>query len=329
MALCIGENPITMPVVLAPMAGLTDRPFRDLVAEFGAGLVVSEMIASAEMLSARPGVREKAEIAAGAANSAVQIAGREAAPMAECARRLAGDGARIIDINMGCPAKKVTAGASGAALMREPEHALRLIDAVVAAVSVPVTLKMRLGWDEGRINAPAIARRAEAAGVRMITVHGRTRCQFYRGAADWAAIRRVAAAVSVPVLANGDVVDAATARRALAQSGAAGLMVGRGAVGAPWRLAEIAAGLTGRVLRLRPEGRGFADLIARHLDAQLAFHGPELGLRTMRKHFDAYLRDVPGAAALRARLVRSDSVAGTFDLIRRAVPDLEPESEAA
>ena len=213
------------------MAGITDLPFRRVVARFGAGLVVSEMVASQEMVQARPEARAKAELGFGEAATAVQLAGREARWMAEAARMVADEGARIIDINMGCPAKKVTsasgAGASGSALMRDLDHALGLIEAVVGAVSVPVTLKCRLGWDHDCLNAAELARRAEGAGIRMITVHGRTRQQFYKGSADWAAIGAVRAAVGVPVIANGDVTCAGTARAALEASGAVGVMVGQ------------------------------------------------------------------------------------------------------
>ena len=183
------------PVFLAPMAGITDVPFRTLAVRLGAGLVVSEMVASGEVLRGRPEARARAELGLERGRTAVQLAGREPGAMAEAARWVAGQGARLIDINFGCPAKKVTNGLSGSALMREPDLALRLIEAVVGAVEVPVTVKMRLGWDAGSINAPEIARRAEAAGVRMVTVHGRTRCQFYDGAADWAAVARVKPAV--------------------------------------------------------------------------------------------------------------------------------------
>ena len=224
------------PVILAPMAGITDLPFRRLVMRLGAGLVVSEMIASEDMLAARRGVREKAALGlgcgrgGGAERTAVQLAGREARWMAEAARMVAASGARRIDINMGCPAKRVTsargAGASGAALMRDPDHALSLIEAVVGAVDLPVTLKIRLGWNAASRNAPELARRAEEAGVRMITVHGRTRCQFYEGHADWAAIGAVRAAVGIPVIANGDITGPADALRALALSGAHGGMIG-------------------------------------------------------------------------------------------------------
>ncbi|MCL5778748.1 tRNA dihydrouridine synthase DusB [Limibaculum sp. FT325] len=304
--LTIGREAITLPVVLAPMAGITDRPFREIVAEFGVGLVVSEMVASQEMVQAKASVRAKAEIAANAPGSAVQIAGREARWMAEAARMLAGEGARIIDINMGCPAKKVTSGMSGSALMREPDHALRLIEAVVGAADVPVTLKMRLGWDRDCLNAPDIARRAEAAGVQAITIHGRTRCDFYAGRADWAAIRAVVEAVRVPVFANGDIVDAPSARAALEASGAAGVMIGRGARGAPWVPALVAAGLYGAPRPAVPEGAALADLIARHHEAQLAFYGRDLGLRTARKHLGWYLDRVEGADRLRAALMRAE-----------------------
>ena len=304
MMLQIGDIAIDPPVFLAPMAGISDRPFRELVAGFGAGLVVSEMVATQELLAKKPSVRAKAEIVAGDVGTSVQIAGRDPEAMAETARRLAEDGAKIIDINMGCPARKVTGGACGSALLRDPDHALRLIEAVVGAVDVPVTLKTRLGWDETLLNAPEIARRAEAAGVRMITIHGRTRCQFYKGNADWRAIRRVVDAVAVPVVANGDIACVGTAREALAQSGAAGVMVGRAAIGKPWLPAEIASGLTGAPADLRPRGAEFARLVRQHCEAHLAFYGLDPGVRAMRKHLDAYLAQVPGAAPLRSWMIR-------------------------
>ena len=223
------------------MAGITDLPFRQLVARFGAGLVVSEMVASQEMVHAKPGVREKAELGAGEDNTAVQLAGREARWMAEAARQVEARGARLIDINMGCPAKKVTSasggGASGSALMKDLDHALTLIEAVAGAVSVPVTLKTRLGWNDNLRNAPELARRAEAAGVRMITIHGRTRCQFYKGRADWTAIAAVKEAVTIPVIANGDITGPRSAALALRQSGGDGVMIGgaRGAGPGRWR----------------------------------------------------------------------------------------------
>ena len=305
------------PVLLAPMAGITDLPFRRIVARFGAGLVVSEMVASGEMLTAKPSVRAKARSELGLdMASSVQLAGREAGAMAEAAKVVADMGAKIIDINMGCPAKKVTGGYSGAALMRDPDHALGLIEAVTGAVDVPVTLKMRLGWDTDCLNAPEIARRAEAAGVRMIVIHGRTRMQFYKGAADWAAIRPVVQAVSVPVIANGDIVDAASARRALAESGAAGVMVGRGAQGRPWALAEIGAALFGTPEPRIPTGDALAALVAEHYEAILSFYGIEVGLRLARKHLGWYAE--AAGAPLRAEMMVSQTPAATLALIRAA-----------
>jgi tRNA-dihydrouridine synthase B len=281
------------------MAGITDLPFRRLVARFGAGLVVSEMVASQEMVQARPGTRDRAELGAGVENTAVQLAGREAHWMAEAARMVEAMGARVIDINMGCPAKKVTNGWSGSALLRDLDHALRLVDAVVGAVKVPVTLKTRLGWDDACLNASDLARRAEAAGIRMITIHGRTRCQFYKGRADWAAIRRVVDAASIPVIANGDIVSTDTARDALEASGAAGVMIGRGAQGRPWLLAQVAGRLAGRTPPAAPKGAALTDMVAAHYEDMLAFYGPDLGARVARKHLGWYMDEAATPAPLR------------------------------
>ena len=281
------------------MSGVTDLPFRQLAWRFGAGLVVTEMVASRELVgnANESWARLKG---AGLTPHMVQLAGREAYWMAEAAKIAAGNGADIIDINMGCPAKKVIGGYSGSALMRDPDHALSLIEATVKAVDVPVTLKMRLGWDENSINAPEIARRAEGAGVQLVTIHGRTRMQFYEGKADWDAIRPVRDAISVPLIANGDVDTPEDAMEILARSGADAVMVGRACQGRPWHAGWLAG-------HAAPERGEIAALAVEHYEMMLEFYGETVGVRHARKHLGWYLERYAGAIepGLKAEILTS------------------------
>ncbi|WP_246059001.1 tRNA dihydrouridine synthase DusB [Shimia litoralis] len=332
MTIQVAHLSLTPPVFLAPLAGITDLPFRNLVSSFGAGLVVSEMIASQEMVQSKPGVREKAELGFGRENTAVQIAGRDAYWMAEAARHVEANGAVLIDINMGCPAKKVTsssgAGASGSALMKDLDHALTLIEAVVGAVSIPVTLKTRLGWDDNMLNAAELAKRAENAGVQMVTIHGRTRCQFYKGHANWQAISSVKETVGIPVIANGDILNSQDARQALGQSGADGVMVGRGAQGRPWMLAQIAADIYGSSEPDIPVNKAMADMVGAHYEAMLDFYGADLGVRVSRKHLGWYMDVAQTDPALRRQIQTSHDPKQVLALLPEAF-DTPTKKDAA
>ncbi|WGM39386.1 tRNA dihydrouridine synthase DusB [Caulobacter sp. NIBR1757] len=298
--LTVGDRVVESRVWLAPMTGVSDLPFRRAAARLGAAYVATEMVACAEFARGRPDVVRRAAVGEGLPLMVVQLVGRDPAMMAAGARMAAAAGAEIIDLNFGCPAKEVTGVQSGSALMRDLDLAESLVAAAVDAVDLPVTVKMRLGWDDASRNAPEFAARAQAVGARAITVHGRTRSQFYKGAADWSAIADVKREISVPLIVNGDIVDLASARAALQASGADGVMIGRGAYGRPWIAAQIDAGLEGRMLADPDMETRLAIALAHFRDA-LGFYGERLGLKMFRKHLASYIEAAPVPASPEAR----------------------------
>ncbi|WP_313103358.1 tRNA dihydrouridine synthase DusB [Brevundimonas sp.] len=309
----IGDVRIAGRVLMAPMTGITDLPFRVLASKLGATYVATEMVASAELARGRPDVVRRAAVGGGLPLTVIQLVGGDPAAMAEGARMAEKAGADIIDLNFGCPAKEVTGAACGSALMRTPERAAAIMGAVVAAVSRPVTVKMRLGWDENSHNAADLARRAEDLGVAAVTVHGRTRKQFYTGVADWDAVAEVKRSVGIPVIVNGDIITAEQAREALAQSGADGLMLGRGVYGRPWLAAHLERALADGARLQEPGREERLAIVIEHLRASAAFYGLPLGLKMFRKHLGWYIEQAPWPEeplerrAAKARLCRLET----------------------
>ena len=316
MAIHIGPIRLENPVILAPMSGVTDQPFRRLVKRNGAALVVSEMIASQAAIRE---TRQSLKMSTNCAEEfpmAVQLAGCDPSVMAEAAKLNVDRGAAIIDINMGCPVKKVVNKEAGSALMRQEALAARILEAVVKAVPLPVTLKIRTGWDEGSRNAPEIARIAEASGIQAITVHGRTRCQFYNGKSDWDFIRNVKEAVKIPVIGNGDVTTPAEAKRMLELSGADGVMIGRGAYGKPWLLGQVIEFLRTGVAPPDPPPGVIGATVLGHFDEMLRYYGRDVGMRMARKHIGWYSKGLPGSAEFRAKVFRVADAKTVRDMIR-------------
>lgn len=309
----IGDVKIAGRVLMAPMTGITDLPFRVLATRLGAAYVATEMVAAVELARARPDVVRRAAVGGGLPLTVIQLVGGDPAAMAEGARMAEAAGADIIDLNFGCPAKEVTGAACGSALMRTPDQATRIMEAVVQAVSRPVSVKMRLGWDENSHNAADLARRAEALGVAAVTVHGRTRKQFYTGVADWDAVAEVKQAVAIPVIVNGDIITAEQAREALDRSGADALMLGRGVYGRPWLAAHLERALKDGAQLQEPDRQERLAIVIEHLRASADFYGLPLGLKMFRKHLGWYIEQAPWPAdpterrTAKARLCRLET----------------------
>jgi tRNA-dihydrouridine synthase B len=329
MSLAIDGHILPHAAILAPMSGVTDWPFRRAVRRCGGGLVVTEMIASAAVLrDVKSEMRKLRTEAISEAPLSIQLAGWEPPVMAEAAKICADLGASFIDINMGCPAKKVTGKLSGSALMRDPHLAGAIVAAVVDAVDVPVTLKMRLGWDDDSLNAPQLAKMAENGGIKMLAIHGRTRCQMYNGAADWAKIADVVSAVDIPVVANGDITCLDKLQKAIEQSGAAGVMIGRGAQGRPWLLAQAGDFLAGQAVRPTPSIGMRHHLMRAHLDDMLSHYGTA-AMRLARKHIAWYAHGLPGAAELRDIANNNTDAAMVFAAVDQFFEALDSSDVAA
>ena len=318
MRVQIDDIELSSPVILAPMSGVTDLPYRKLVKKFGAGLVVSEMVASRAMIARSRQSLKKCAIDNennDATRACVQLAGCEPEIIAESAKMNEGMGARIIDLNFGCPAKKVVGGFAGSALMRDEKLAAKILQATVKAVNIPVTLKMRLGWDDNSKNAQILAKIAEDIGIKMITIHGRTRCQFYKGNADWKAISRVKEAIKIPVIANGDIVCIGSAISALEQSGADGIMIGRGCYGKPWLISQVAHFLIKGEKLPDPSLEDQLKVVLNHYDAMIDHYGDDVGIKIARKHLGWYSSGLPNSSEFRASINQLNDIADVKDIV--------------